>query len=107
MSVARSLERRNNFKIEKGLGLWNEYNKRILDIADQEDEALFVNFDGGVNHIRSRIRQLSKMVKGLQFNTEAVGFYDEDLRTSDNCTQIPIEDVHNTYTELIERSSKL
>ena len=65
MSVAQSLQKRNDFSIERGLRLWNDYNERLLEIADREDEILFVDFDGGRSHIRSRLQLLAERVSGL------------------------------------------
>jgi len=102
MSVAQSLQKRNDFSIERGLRLWNDYNKRLLGIADREDEILFVDFDGGRSHIRSRLQLLAEQVPELQYTTGAVEPYNEGLRTSDNRASIPNEDVRSTYDAIQE-----
>lgn len=105
MSVAQSLQKRNGFLIERGLRLWKEYNERLLDIADREDEVLFIDFDGGIRHIRSRLQRLAEYVSGLQYKTDAVEPYDESLRTSDNRTSISNEDVRRTYDAIREHAA--
>ncbi|MFB6271678.1 MAG: hypothetical protein ABEL51_02165 [Salinibacter sp.] len=105
MSVAQSLQKRNGFPIERGIRLWTDYNERLIDIADQEDEMLFLDFDGGISHIRSRLRLLAQHVPELQYEPDAVDPYDEGLRTSDNRTSVPNKAVQRTYDAIRERAT--
>jgi len=105
MSVAQSLQKRNDFSIERGPRLWNEYNERLLEIADREDEILFIDFDGGRSHIRSRLQLLAERVSGLQYTAGAVEPYNEGLRTSDNRASIPNESVRRTYHAIREQAT--
>jgi hypothetical protein len=101
-SVSSSLQRRNRFTKEKSISLWTEYNNRLLDIDDYEEISYFINFDGGINHIRKKLTMISKE-KGLEFNEDAIEFYNEDLRSSDSLAQVSGEP-GSTYRELLSRA---
>lgn len=85
--------------------MWNEHNERLLEIADREDEILFIDFDGGRSHIRSCLQLLAEQVPGLQYTTGAVEPYNEGLRTSDNQASIPNERIRRTYHAIRKRAA--
>ena len=86
--------------------LWAAYNQRILEIVDSEDRVVFIDFDGGVDHIRSRMKLLTQVDSQLQYDPTAADFYDESLRTADDRTEIPSEDAKRIYDALRERTSE-
>jgi len=107
MSVACSLEKRDQFSIAKGLHLWTEYNQRILDIVDAEDRVLYIDFDGGLDHIRSQMKRLTQIDSQLQYDPASIEFYDEGLRTADERTKIPDEEAKRIYVTLRDFASTL
>jgi hypothetical protein len=98
VSVAQSLQKRENFSLERGLRLWLDYNRRLLQIAERED-VLFVDFDGGLGHIDASIRQLVRHTP-LHYDAAALDFYDDSLRSADRFGDIPDATIESVYAEL-------
>ena len=104
VSVARSLHKREGFSQERGLQLWLDYNRRLLQIADQED-VLFIDFDGGLDHIDTAIRRLVQRTP-LHYVPSALDFYDDSLRHADQRAAVPEGDVRAVYAELQRRADR-
>lgn len=101
-SVSSSLQRRNGFTEEKSISLWQEYNTRLISIDECEEESYFINFDGGISHIRKKINKISKS-EGLEFSEDAIDFYSQDLRSSDSLALADGE-TGDIYRELQSRA---
>jgi hypothetical protein len=55
MNVARSLQVRHGWRLEKGLQLWSAYNERLQQTTSDERDVLWFNFDQTPEDIRSNI----------------------------------------------------
>ena len=79
LAVALSLQARNNFDLDRGLALWESYNRQLLQWADRLP-VHFVDFDQPSNAYQQRIAQLlphlglssSAASQGLEFYTESL-----------------------------------
>jgi len=104
LSVAQSLRKRDGFSIERGLQLWLAYNRRLLQIADREEAVLFIDFDGGLDHIDAAIRRLTARTP-LRYEPSALDFYDDTLRQSDLHAELDSKDIQEVYGELKRRAA--
>jgi len=102
--VARSLSKRGNIPLEKGLSLWLYYNQQLLKLA-QEHQFSIVNFDLPVEeYLSDVITKLTKLGLDAEKSKSATEFFDHSLRTQlmDTIDDQPLpEDVANLYQELI------
>src|SRR6516162_2590280 len=103
LSVARSLQRRDGFELDRGLELWRNYNARLLSIAEREREVYWLDFDGGPAHIESALRKLADGA-GLRFGPEVMDAYEPDLRTSDLRDDLADESIWKLYGRLRQNS---
>ncbi len=80
-AVARSLHKRNDFTIEKGLALWRAYNERLLTVCEERDVAV-VNFDWPPSQY---LRGLEAICEAAKLNKPANGFafFENRLRRND------------------------
>jgi hypothetical protein len=99
MSVARSLQRRDGFPLEKGLDLWRQYNERLLTLCDQEKEVFWCDFDAGPKHVVEIVQRLGEQV-GLTVNQKAVDSYLPELRTSDAQEEPACERIRRLHARL-------
>lgn len=99
LSVAESLRRReSDFSLERGLSLWKEYNEKLLSIVADEPNPIWIDFDAGVDHVVSRIKQVAD-VCDLKYQDQVAESYSPELRTSD-CTR---HELHHSVSVLYER----
>jgi hypothetical protein len=99
LSVARSLEHRDGFSLEKGLKLWSQYNERLLTLCEQEDNVYWCDFDQGPEHCAEIVRRLGDRV-GLSVNEEAVQSYRPDLKNHDAREEPENEGIRKLYARL-------
>jgi len=100
LAVARSLERRNKFTLEKGFQVWIAYNCRLLDIFLQHNFSL-ISFDLQEDAYKQKLTDLLPRL-GLSLSPDKFGFFEADLRHGQNdAFQLPI-DVKNLYDKLLE-----
>jgi len=99
MSVARSLQRRDGYSLEKGIRLWRHYNERLLTLCAQEQEVYWCDFDSGPEQVLQVVQRLGKQV-GLTVNQQAVDSYSPQLRTSDAREEPPCEHARSLYAKL-------
>jgi hypothetical protein len=78
IAVARSLEFRNGFGIERSLELWCAYNKRLLDLHKTKPFPL-VAFDLPTDEYRAAVRGVIAEL-GLQAETDGPHFFEPQLR---------------------------
>jgi hypothetical protein len=102
MSVAKSLNKRSNIPVEKGIYLWKVYNKKIITM-DEKRNSYYINFDAGREHIEKSVKSIS-LNSPLQFKKSSLDFYEPSLRRSDSSVDVKNRDVKEIYNELIERS---
>lgn len=98
LSVASSLQKRNGFTKEKGLKLWLEYNRRIIDIDEDEKTSFFINFDGGMEHISMVLKEISRETN-LCFDKKVTNSYKEKMRSSDESGKLDGK-IKSTYRKL-------
>jgi hypothetical protein len=94
-SVAKSLNRRDDMKLENGLKLWEIYNQKILDIYKTES-MYFLNFDNEYSFNEKITDLLEKL--GFEFIPESLEFYNPSFKTSDKFDNNTNEDI---YKELL------
>src|SRR5215213_9963324 len=61
LEVAQSLHMRNGFPLERGLGLWHDYNQRLLDVVEPTDR-IVTHFN---RYFRDPSAELVRMVTWL------------------------------------------
>ncbi|MFO0808748.1 MAG: hypothetical protein U0746_09015 [Gemmataceae bacterium] len=99
LSVARSLQRRDGYSIEKGLALWREYSERLLAIVQTENRVHWVDFDSAPSVFQAQLHDFASAA-GLRMNGDALASYDPSLRTSDDLSG-PIDNpTQSLYAEL-------
>jgi hypothetical protein len=103
LSVARSLQRRDGFDLERGLELWRNYNARLVSIASHEKSVYWLDFDGGPEHTARVLGQLASDA-GLKFGPDVMDAYEPDLRTSDLRERIADETIRTLYDTLRRKS---
>jgi hypothetical protein len=82
LSVARSLQSRDDFPLDQGLRLWREYNDRLVRISQTEEHVHWVDFDAGPEQFWDQLQTFAAAT-GLQLTDEALASYNPALRTSD------------------------
>jgi hypothetical protein len=103
LSVARSLQRRDGFDLERGLELWRNYNARLVSIASHEKSVYWLDFDGGPEHTARVLGQLASDAR-LKFGPDVMDAYEPDLRTSDLRERIADETIRTLYDTLRRKS---
>ena len=94
LSVANSLNKRNNLPNKDGLNLWKKYNQILLSISEEENVTL-INFDNPDIFKDTICSILEKL--NLSFNENALKFYNPKNRYSDNLDKIENEKIHKMY----------
>ena len=79
MSVARSLQVRENFSLEQGLHLWTAYNERLLQHGEEEPATHWVDYDASVED-RARTLETLCASLGLRCATLSRQVYNPYLR---------------------------
>jgi hypothetical protein len=103
MSVARSLQRRDGFTLEKGLSLWRHYNERLLALCTAEEEVYWVDFDAEAGRLHGQLKAFADSA-GLQLRADALASYNPALRTSDNWEARLDDATERLYARLREAS---
>jgi len=100
LAVARSLERRNKFSLDKGMQVWEAYNRRLLDIYNRHEFPV-ISFDLGEDAYKQKLIDLLPML-GLSLAPDKFVFFEADLRhgQSEDFT-LPLE-IQNLYNRLLE-----
>jgi hypothetical protein len=98
LSVARSLERRNNLDIESGLALWKTYNERLVQIY-RETPFPIVSFDEEADTLQEKLRKAGELI-GLPEAPSGEPFFAEELRTEPADGETLPPDIESLYDEL-------
>ncbi len=79
LAVAKSLQARNGWDLQRGMALWLAYNRQAISLAEQSAVA-WVNFDSPPDRYSQRTRQILDAI-GLSSDVEesAPLFYEETL----------------------------
>lgn len=101
--VARSLERRNGFPLERGLALWLDYNRRLLHYHDLLDFPL-LSFDEDGPVFLDKVKQVVAGL-GLGLEPDRIGFFNPDFRHQLEAAspQLPAQ-CAQLYGELVSRA---
>ncbi|MEM8770361.1 MAG: sulfotransferase [Pseudomonadota bacterium] len=78
MAVAQSLNKRNDFPLEKGLALWRSYNERLLAICE-EDQVTVINYDWPPAQYEQALRRICRRT-GLVSPPGGFRFFEARLR---------------------------
>ena len=76
--VAQSLQRRNDFSLEKGLNLWLAYNQRLLRHHDRLDFPI-LSFDDAADVYIQKVRELTTALN-LGLDASRIAFFNPALR---------------------------
>jgi hypothetical protein len=80
LAVAKSLEQRNKFPTDKSLGLWEIYNRRLVELH-REDPFPVVSFDEDAGVLQGKLVRAGEMI-GLETTAVDDPFFTDELRTS-------------------------
>lgn len=101
-AVVRSLQRRNDFPLEKGLNLWLRYNRELL----RYNEAMrfpLVNFDLPAEIYRAKLAMVARDL-GLAVGNCKFSFFDAALRREERQSEDDLPDeIKSIYAHLLER----
>jgi len=103
MLVAQSLQRRNNFSLEKGLQLWLSYNRQLIRYHDELGFPI-ISFDEEADQYVEKVRKLaSSMNIGLE--ASRISFFSPELRhiEIEGDDQLP-EECEKVYADLRSRA---
>ena len=102
MSVARSLQIRNNFPLEKGLDLWRIYNNNLLSYSERFDFPI-ISFDLPARIYKEKIALLVEHI-GLTPPDNPSDFFEDTLRNQvPETVNIP-QDISRMYEQLQSKS---
>ena len=104
MNVARSLERRDGLELSRGLALWTNYNRRILEDVDAGPHTYWFDFDGGRSSLEKLARELQQDL-GLEASEKAIEHYDPSAHRFHGTTSLP-EETQIIYDQLIARATR-
>lgn len=102
LSVARSLEHRNKFPVEKSLALWEAYNRRLLELH-REDPFPLVSFDEDAALLQEKLQRVGEML-GLPPHEPGEPFFTDELRTSPAAGDPLPPPIESLYAELKSRA---
>ena len=98
-SVAKSLNARNGISEDLGNNLWKYYNEKLLDICNNE-EITFINFDN-YESFENKIQKVTSIL-GLNYNKDALNFYNPSNRNSDEINKISSNENLKIYNRLLD-----
>jgi hypothetical protein len=102
LRVADSLRRRNDMPLEQSLGLWLEYNRRLLE-ASTERPFPILSFDEAAPALRAKLLEVVERL-GLSPESTEDPFFAEELRQADHGVGPLPEDVESLYETLREQA---
>lgn len=98
VSVARSLETRNNFDLPSGVALWKTYNERLVRLHRNAPFPL-VSFDEEPDVLQLKLRKAGELI-GLDGAPDGEAFFADDLRSKPAAGAELPPDVAELYDEL-------
>ena len=106
LAVARSLEARNNFTLERSLGLWYAYNSRLLKLKENNDFPL-ICFDWPADKYSAALHSICNRLN-LEPPASGFDFFQTALRTQ----SLPVDStqdqrIQSTYDMLTAMSEHL
>ncbi len=106
LAVAKSLNKRNGFTIERGIDLWCQYNSKLCEYLSTRAIPL-INFDLSGPEYLDRIRRLTPQL-GLSVPDHGFSFFEESLRTSNHQIESELPqhtEAHRVYQRLSQFDS--
>lgn len=106
-SVAASLQTRNAIPIERGMQIWAQYNRRLLDIHRRRAFPL-LNFDEDAERLHRSLDDVLMNHLGLAALNPAERFYSDDLRhnrSAGDAANLP-DEIAELYELLLARQHK-
>lgn len=100
LAVARSLQERNRFSLEKGLQVWAAYNCRLLDYYDRQNFPI-ISFDLPADTYRQKLTTLLSKL-GLPHLPDKFQFFEADLRHGQSESLEMPPEIRNLYDRLQE-----
>ena len=97
LSVSKSLNKRNNFDIAKGMDLWKQYNNKLINFTKNED-VILIDFDD-FGSFKNKISNVLAKIN-LKFNEEALNYYNPSNRSCDYIDSIEDDEASNLYNSL-------
>ena len=104
LSVAHSLNKRNRLSNSEGLDLWKKYNQILLSLS-KEENITFIDFDNP-NCFETKITSVLEKLN-LTFNKDALKFYNQKNRKSDNIDKIEDDQVYKIYESFKNQDFKI
>jgi len=101
-SVVLSLQKRNDFTIEKSLELWKVYNKRLLQLHNVYNFPL-IEFHQDISILTNKLNELGQILN-LPSRQSKLSFFEEKLRSNEPINFTIPDEINNLYTELRNRS---
>lgn len=93
LSVAKSLQKRNKFSIEKGLALWFKHNILILKNTKMAPR-IILNYENILDEVRRR-EEINKIIKFIQLNNKI------NLKDIDNFVEKEMNHNHQDIYDLM------
>ena len=88
IAVAQSLNKRNEFPLERGLELWRAYNEKLLAICENHDVAV-VSFDWSPIRYRQGLEALCAYI-GLEAPASGFAFFETSLRRNESTSPLDL-----------------
>ena len=101
-SVSKSLNKRNNFDILKGVDLWGKYNNKLINFI-KSDNLILIDFDNP-NTFKNKISNVLQKLD-LRLNENALKFYNPNNRNSDDINAIEDSKISHLYNLLKSKST--
>ena len=101
-SVVQSLQKRNDFTIEKSLELWKIYNERLLQLHNIYNFPL-IEFHQNISLLTNKLNELVQILN-LPSRQFKLSFFEEKLRSNEPMHFTIPDEINNLYTELKNRA---
>jgi hypothetical protein len=103
--VARSLQHRDGFDLERALDLWRVYNEHLLTICERERDVEWIDFDRSAEGLVQVVQRIARKA-GLNYSDQVFESYRPELRTSDARDLPKDERLCSIYRRLQENSTR-
>lgn len=102
LAVARSLEVREGWSLERGLDLWCEYNERLLQHIAEESKVFWFPFDAPTERMEIHLRTFCEAI-GLTYRADLLELFNSYLRHHQVEETIEHSRARGLYEELCTR----
>jgi glycosyltransferase involved in cell wall biosynthesis len=101
-SVVDSLQKRNDFTIEKSLELWKTYNERLLQLHNIYNFPI-IEFHQNTSLLTNKLNELVQILN-LPSRHSKLSFFKESLRSNEPMQFTIPDEINNLYTALKNRA---